>query len=122
MYFIVNLLIKLAILVQYLRIFVAMKKRNWMYWTCHTLIWLSMACYGLLFLFRLFTCTPVKKFWRPWISGNCFDEIALNFVAITINTVSDVIVVVVPQPIIWNLQISTKRKVGLSAIILVGIL
>ena len=76
----------------------------------------------LFFFFVVFNCEPVSKFWKPWISGHCFNIFAISIVTAVINAVSDIMIVILPQPIIWKLQISIKRKLGLSAIILVGVL
>ena len=114
--------IKLAILLQYLRAFVPLKQRNWMFWACHILIWLNFLFYSIFFFFVIFACSPTEKLWKPWIEGNCFDHLAFMINASVIYTISDILIVILPQPIIWKLQISARRKIGLSAIFAVGIL
>lgn len=99
-----------------------MKKHNRMFWTCHTLIMLNFIFYLLCFFFTLYLCSPVKKIWKPWIPGTCYDIFAILIVAAIINTISNIIIVILPQRIIWNLQIPVKKKIGLSAITLVGVL
>ena len=44
------------------------------------------------------------------------------FATAVINTVEDLIVVLMPMPILWNLQISSQKKVGMSAVIGVGLM
>jgi large subunit ribosomal protein L36e len=55
-------------------------------------------------------------------TGRCLDVRAINIAAAAINTVSDLSILVLPQKVIWELQMSVKRKVGVSAIFLAGVL
>jgi hypothetical protein len=123
----VNLfLIKLAILLQLLRIFVPLRQRNWMFWTCHALIWLNGIYYTVYVFLAIFPCNPVKKGWTtqvyPEIPGRCLNLHAAYMAGAVINTASDLSIVILPQPLIWNLQLSLKRKIGLCAIFLLGLL
>lgn len=121
-YSVVIFLIKFSILLQYLRVFLPLKQHNAMFWTCHALIWLNLVLYLLFLFFTIFSCKPINKYWNPFISGNCLNTFAINVISPLINTTSDIVIVILPQPIIWNLQISFKKKIGLSTIILVGVL
>ena len=114
--------IKFTILLQYLRIFVPLKQHNVMFRTCHILIWLHLFFYLLCFFFVVFSCEPVNKYWKPWISGHCLDIFAMTVATAIINLVSDIVIMILPQTIIWKLQISIKRKIGLSTVILFGVL
>ena len=117
-------LIKLAILLQLLRIFVPAHKRNVLFWTCHALIWLNFIYYAVYVFLAIFTCNPVKLAWSSQLdllaTGTCLDLRAAYITGAAINTVSDISIVVLPQPWIWNLQLSLKKKIGLCAIFLIG--
>lgn len=119
-------LIKLAILLQYLRFFVPDYKRNKMFWSCHGLIWLNFIFYSSYICLTIFSCHPIKKGWSqqvyPEIKGSCLDLRAVYTVGLAINTASDLSIAILPQPVVWKLQISSKKKIGLSAIFLVGLL
>lgn len=65
---------------------------------------------------------PIKKFWNPWIKGRCFENYMIHITTAAINTVSDFSIVVLLQCVIWNLRMSLKKKLGVSAIFLIGIL
>ena len=119
---IVLCLIKFAIFLQVLRVFVPGKKRNWMFWTCHGLIWLHFFWYFADLLVKIFPCRPVQRFWNPWIKGTCIKIQQVYLATTAFNTASDILVVILPQPIIWKLQTSLKRKIGISLIFLVGVL
>lgn len=50
------------------------------------------------------------------------DVIMIYVVESVINAVSDVSILILPQFVIWNLQISMKRKIGISGMFLPGVL
>lgn len=92
-----------------------------MFWACHALIWLNFSFYVIFFFLAIFGCRPTEKLWKPWIEGKCTNHFTLMINASVINTVSDILIVILPQPVIWKLQISFQNKIGLSAIFSVGI-
>ena len=119
-------LIKLTILLQFLRVFVPLHKRNAMSWICHALIWLNFFYYTTYVFLAIFYCTPIKKGWSqqvyPPIKGSCLNLRTAYIAGAAINTASDLSIVILPQPVIWHLQLSSKRKLGLCLIFLVGLL
>lgn len=121
LYCIEILLVKVAILLQYLRVFVPLKNRNLMFWACHALIWLNFFVYVTCFFLVVFPCEPVKKFWNPWIEGSCLDGGKLNAFVSAFNAVSDLLILILPQSLIWSLQITFKKKIALSAVFFIGI-
>lgn len=125
MYCVTLFLIKLALLLQLLRNFVPCK-RNTLFWTCHLLIWLNFFYYTVYICLVIFNCSPIKKGWvrriYPPIEGTCLDLRAAYTAGAVINTASDLSIVILPQPLIWKLNLSLKRKVGLCSIFLIGLL
>ena len=119
-------LIKLAILLQLLRVFVPFSKRNVMFWTCHVLIWLNFFYYTAYVFLAIFHCSPVKKGWSqqvyPPIKGSCINLRKAYIAGAAINTASDISIVILPQFVIWRLQLSLKRQIGLCLIFLIGLL
>lgn len=115
--------IKLAILLQCLRVFVPMNLRNATFWICHGLIWLNFLFYSSIVFVAIFPCRPLHKFWNPWINGHCFHHLA-TFTTVTaaVNTASHFSILVLLQYVIWNLQMSLKKKLRISTIFLIGIL
>jgi hypothetical protein len=118
-------LIKLAILLQLIRVFVPLHNHNAIFWTCHALIWLNFIYYTVYILLAIFCCKPVKLAWSPQVDrslmGTCLDLRVAYITGAAINTASDFSIVILPQPLIWNLQLSLPRKIGLCAIFLIGL-
>lgn len=55
-------------------------------------------------------------------NGSCIDVKFLYIPAAVINLVSNIIILVLPQRVIWGLQTSSKNKIGISLIFAIGIL
>ncbi|KAI2629150.1 hypothetical protein GGS26DRAFT_115623 [Hypomontagnella submonticulosa] len=122
MYGIVIFFIKLSILSQYIQVFMPTKEPRMMYWTTVFFIWANFIFYLVSTCFEIWSCDPIAKAWDPLITeGRCIDTMALNVAASSLNTASDVIILIMPQLIIWRLNISVKNKFGVSVIFLVAI-
>lgn len=122
MYCITVFTIKLSILLQYLRIFAPMKTKDMIYWGIHTVIWLNLAYYLAGVFVEAFLCNPREKYWNVLLdTGHCYNRDAINIVSGIINTVSDFAILLLPQKVIWKLQIPLKRKLAVSAIFLIGL-
>ncbi len=123
MYGITVFILKLSILLQYKKIFTPAQKRNVMYWGIHLVIWLNFAFYFAITFAEIFLCKPRQKYWNVLITtGHCFNRNAANIAAGAVNSFSDFVILLLPQRVIWKLQMPLKRKLGVSAIFLVGLL
>ena len=112
---------KLSILLQYLRIFVP-NRQGIAYYAAHALIWLNLICYTIIGFLVLFQCTPRRKIWEPLLPGNCLNFGSILISGAIINIVSDFCILALPLASIWNLQMATKHKIGISAVFAVGLL
>ncbi|KAI1099761.1 hypothetical protein F4804DRAFT_320931 [Jackrogersella minutella] len=115
--------IKVAILVNWLRIFVPAGQRNYVYWTLHTLIWTNIVFYVITTITEIFRCSPRELIWNPFLEGgSCpIDVEDQNIITSVLNFLSDTTILAMPQWVIWKLQMSTSRKWGLSLLFLIGI-
>lgn len=55
---------KLAILLQYKRLFVA-HKRDFVFYGIHVLIWTNLVFYFIETFLEIFACSPREKIWNP---------------------------------------------------------
>jgi hypothetical protein len=77
-------------------------------------LWLIGATLGLVF-----SCHPVEKGWNPVISGHC--NTAQNWLGATIpSVIIDLVILLLPLPRLWKLQINMPRKIGLIFTFLCG--
>jgi hypothetical protein len=76
------------------------------------ILWITMA----------FACKPVSFFWTQYLGteGTCI-EVKLFFLVLGImNMMNDIIILSVPIPRIWTLQMNNKTKVSVICIMLLG--
>ncbi|KAI8935076.1 hypothetical protein NX059_007671 [Plenodomus lindquistii] len=111
---------KLAILYLYLEIFsisVPMQRA----------IWFTMAlcvAYVPTFITVFMTqCSPVSAAWDPILSTtNCRPRETHELVSVAINVALDLLVVALPIPVIWNLQMPNKKKIAVTGMFSLGLL
>ena len=91
-----------------------------------------IACYGALLSNMTFLtatiladcliCRPISYRWNFDIAGaSCGDEMKLSLFIAICNFLQDVIIVVLPMPILWNLHTALSRKVALTGMFGMGI-
>ncbi|OTB00075.1 hypothetical protein M426DRAFT_268294 [Hypoxylon sp. CI-4A] len=105
--------IKVAILLEWIHIFVPRGIRNILYWASHSLIWAN-----ILF------CAAILISYNPTQYGDCghVNSGIGSIVASTFNLVTDVLVFLIPQKAIWKLHMSNGKKLEISVTFAVGIL
>lgn len=69
-----------------------------------------------------FLCRPLEKEWNFWVKGTCDDQQTRDVAASALNLVIDIFILALPQRIIWNLQMSMRRRIGVSIVFSVGLL
>ncbi|KIW05016.1 uncharacterized protein PV09_04172 [Verruconis gallopava] len=83
--------------------------------------------FNLYFLiFTIFQCTPIRGFWSRAAGeqADCRTKIAVDstFASSAISAIIDWVFGVLPVFILWDLNVSTKKKVGLAVIMGLGVL
>lgn len=107
---------KASILLQYRRVFKIRK----MLLACNIMLG-AIAVYGTwTFLSAWLNCIPVAKFWDDSIPGFCLSKEGLWFSNSAMHILSDVIVLVLPMPVLRSLQLPTKQKVALMGVFALG--
>lgn len=101
---------KLAILYMFLRIFVQRKYRNGTY----ILMIIQASCLIASTVVTCLVCTPLAFLWEPQLhpEGKCIDINAfwrwMNFPQI----LTDIAILALPIPVLWQLNLSKKDKIG----------
>lgn len=118
------MLLKAAILLDWVHTFIVCGERNAMFWISHGLIWSNILFYGVGTIAEIFQCTPREKIWNKlYEGGSCPVNMNAHMLASgTINLVSDLIIIALPQQIIWKLHISMRARAGVSLLFTIGIL
>jgi len=115
--------IKVAILTNWLRIFVPKGVRNALFWLLHILIWTNVVFYTITTITEVFRCWPREKIWNPWYEGGTcsLDILGQNLAVSVLNFISDTIILAIPQWIIWHLNLPPSQKWGISLLFVIGI-
>ncbi|KAL8715376.1 MAG: hypothetical protein Q9220_000709 [cf. Caloplaca sp. 1 TL-2023] len=112
-----NTLVKLSIMHLYIQIFRIRTFRRVVYGVMALTIsyWLSTV------IRSFFLCTPLAYTWdRLHYTGSCVHLPAAYLSVSIINLILDVIVIALPMPMLWRLQMPTSKKAAITAIFGVG--
>ena len=114
-------LTKLSILLQFIRIFIPNHKGK-TYYVTQLIIWINLLYFTAAGLLSIFQCTPRARIWNPFVPGTCVNYRAVNLATAIFNVISDILMLLLPMAWIWRLQMSTSRKLRISAVFAVGVL
>ncbi|KAI6088382.1 hypothetical protein F4821DRAFT_94317 [Hypoxylon rubiginosum] len=93
-----------------------------LYWTTILIIAANFIHYFAIMVAEIFACKPISKAWDPLITeGHCINLLAVNSVSSSINVVSDIVILILPQLVIWRLNMSWKDKAGVSIVFLIAL-
>lgn len=92
--------------------------RNTLFWTLVGLIVSNAVFYFIGTFIEAFQCPPEDAN----TSGCPIDVVKYNVASGIINVVSDLTILIAPHWVIWNLNLSRARKMGVSLLFLIGFL
>ncbi|KAJ5124406.1 uncharacterized protein N7515_008231, partial [Penicillium bovifimosum] len=117
LYFLNVTMTRASILLLYRRIFgVVTRFRRALYFAGILLILYFVSCV----IVSIAGCSPVSKFWDTSLPGHCINEVAFfrwNGVA---NVFLDLMVLLLPLPMIWRIKTTRRQKWLLTGIFLLG--
>jgi hypothetical protein len=112
-------LVKCCILLLYLRLF-------------HVITWFRFSCWALLAVVAMyctasitvtiFQCRPLMRaFDKTNTPGTCIDTAKFWFANAGFSIATDVIILLLPMPLVWKLEAPRAQKIALMAVFAVGI-
>ncbi|KAL4906218.1 hypothetical protein BDW74DRAFT_177237 [Aspergillus multicolor] len=102
----------------YARVFTQTRSRLWYYlWTLHALnvAWLMGTLFAVIFM-----CLPVSRVWHRNIPGHCRNPSAIWLGSGISSVFIDVLILVLPIPIVLGLQMKPCRKFLAMLVIILG--
>ena len=112
--------VKTSLLLFYFRLFYSPRLRMATY-AVGALIWSYFIASTIV---DINVCTPPRSFWlkttQPDMPHHCINYNAFFLFGSVYDTFTNLIVLILPLPTVWHLQINTRKKVGLSFIFLLG--
>lgn len=109
---------KLSLLLTYLRFAGFQRKYRIILWTVIVAATLNSVIFAFVFAF---TCTPPAKTWNRELPGSCLNELAFYFAFASSNIMFDILVIALPFPVLKQLQLDVRKKVGLGVLFGLGI-
>lgn len=122
MYLASMIFIKSAILLEWARIF-GPSSRSTFRLTCYALAVVNAIYYTINISLEVTSCRPRAYYWDKTIpGGKCvYNGPALSLTSALINLLFDLAILLLPQGVIWKLNMSRRKRVGVSAVFIVGL-
>ncbi|KAI1816159.1 hypothetical protein GGS20DRAFT_263282 [Poronia punctata] len=111
---------KASALLFYRRIFASEASPSWFnytLWITHVLNIMWLVAYTGVVIFQ---CTPVARFWDPSLVGTCVQQSGIYIGSAVPSVVIDLIILLIPLPLLWKLQMSRVRKIGIGVVFVLG--
>lgn len=109
---------KLSLLLAYLRFAGFQRRYRMILWSVIVLATLNSVIFAFVFAF---TCTPPAKTWNRELEGTCLNELAFYFAFASSNILFDLLVIALPFPILKQLQLDMRKKIGLGVLFSLGV-
>lgn len=109
--------IKASILVLYHRVFFVSRRFTKMLWAVGIFV---LGYSGVLGGASLIQCLPLKYIWDRSVKGYCLGIPLAATILAVFNFLTDIIILVMPMPMLWKMQIETKEKYQIMGIFLTG--
>lgn len=110
---------KVTILLIYRRVFCPLRKGT-LYRFINPLMIVLVCFYFGSSLAKIWQCTPRKRIWNPSVPGQCINVDALIRFSGVFNTVTDVIILLMPVEGVWNLKTTKIKKAGVVLVFSMG--
>jgi hypothetical protein len=108
---------KLSVLWLYRRIF---KTPLFLKWTMG--VFCFVVVFGISFFVVFMTqCQPISYLWNPVPGGSCRDLVYQEYASVSVNMAIDVVIFILPLPVLWNLQMTTRKKFYVTIMLSIGL-
>lgn len=112
----VQVFAKISILIFYVRIF----PQRWFRWTCFSLIAFLIVHGIAFFLVMAFQCLPVRSIWDQTVEKKCLNQTAIIFAGAGFSIAEDVIILLLPLPCVWKLNLGRMKRFNLVVMFSLG--
>ena len=110
-------LIKISLLLLYIRIFGASYLFRRIAWGFVCLI----AAIGTgNALVAIFPCRPTQAFYDVTVAGTCIDDVQFYWATAILNVFTDIVILVLPIPMLWKINANLGKKLGISVLFIAG--
>lgn len=115
--------LKVAILLDWCEIFVVAEKKESIIWWGTVIIGSLQVVWGIACVILLnMQCVPHQAIWEFYLESTCYDLPKVMLTSASVQVFSDVAMVMLPQRVIWGLNMNLQKRVGIAIIFGVGLL
>ncbi|RKK89683.1 hypothetical protein BFJ68_g16650 [Fusarium oxysporum] len=111
------LTVKLALLFIIIRVFGSVHKKTMI--GIYIFIGMLVAYYVSGFFIKVFICWPISAYWKGE-TDKCLDQSAIITADALISVMSDLVILLLPTPLTWSLQLSTRKRLRVIGILCAG--
>ncbi|KAH6721874.1 hypothetical protein BKA61DRAFT_650523 [Leptodontidium sp. MPI-SDFR-AT-0119] len=69
---------------------------------------------------KIWICTPIGAFWNPSIRVSCINTVLLFRIDNYVSVITDALICILPVPLMWSIQMTTKKKIGIGLLLGAG--
>jgi len=84
---------------------------------CFVVLWGAVAVIASGFI-----CVPLRRLWDPFTPGYCINELAFWYISSVISLLTDIIIFIIPLPLLRTLPIRSAQKAILLGVFGLGFL
>ncbi|CEO60201.1 hypothetical protein PMG11_04839 [Penicillium brasilianum] len=81
---------------------------------------IMLAYYIPVLVVKIRICNPIARFWDTDIDGTCLDQRSIILADAVISMASDFVILILPLLLTMHLQMSTKKKIRVAAVLGAG--
>ncbi|KAG5929023.1 hypothetical protein E4U42_007392 [Claviceps africana] len=111
------LCVKLALLLIIIRVFGIVHRKTLIGMYCLIAVLCAFYCSG--FFVKIFVCWPISAYWHG-DESKCLDHGAIIIADTIMSVLSDLVILLLPVPLTWSLQLPRKKKLRVSGMLCAG--
>ncbi|KAI0514648.1 hypothetical protein F5B22DRAFT_636972 [Xylaria bambusicola] len=93
---------------------------EWFRYLVYGVMAFAIAFWVAAFFSQVFFCIPPQKLWLPNIPGHCSNMVTNKTAVASIDLGIDIVVIALPMPLLWRLNLATAKKISLTFIFGLG--
>lgn len=108
----------MVILIFYLQL---QNQHKFFTWSIYTTMFINIGSGVGIFFSSIFSCSPIAMGWDMSITtGKCIDRVALFTATAALGVITDILIILIPIPMVLGLHMSTRKKAGLLVLFSIG--
>ena len=113
--------IRASITLLYLRIFQNRTQTRYFRVVCFVVLGSNIVFLAATILADCLICQPIAYRWQRSGHGHCGTQKSFDLFVGVVNLFLDIVIVIMPMPILWRLQMATTKKIHVSSMFALGI-